>query len=417
MTSRGLRIWLITVGEPLPRFAASDRLWRSGYLATLLASQGHEVTWWASSFDHFRRQQLVSKSERVQIDDRLDVQLLYGRSYRRNVSIERQLNHWQIAKEFRRLANASSTPAIILCSFPTIELAREATRFGRDNGVPTFLDIRDLWPDEILGRLPRAIRGVGRVLLAPLYANARRAMRDAKGLVAISDHFLQWGLAFAGRHRTECDQVFPMGYTGTLDAKMATDATREAILASGVNPSKRVFWFAGTFVGNIDLGTVIETARSLRAHSRIQFVLTGSGEREHEWRAQAEGLENVIFTGWAGTEQLAYLASIAWAGLGAYRKAASMSLPNKVFEYMSAGLPILLGLGGETRDLVVRNDIGLTYSAGEPDSLAAAVLRMAEDADLRDRMSQNASTLFRRQYSPQSLYGRYADFLLRAAKS
>jgi glycosyltransferase involved in cell wall biosynthesis len=410
-----LRIWLITVGEPLPAYSGNDRLWRSGYLAHLLAARGYEVIWWASSFDHFRREQLVSSSNRVNVVDNLSIQFLRGCAYRRNVSIARQINHWQIAREFRCLAAATERPGVILCSFPTIELSREATRYGRAAGVPVFIDIRDLWPDELLGRLPGALQTLGRWALTPLYASARRAMQDASGLVAISERFLQWGLTLGGRNRMLNDRVFPMSYTGTLDTAATTDAMRATIAAMGVDPSKKIFWFAGTFVGNIDLATVIEAARILRGDPRIQFVLTGSGEHDGAWRSQAQGLDNVVFTGWADNEALAGLASMAWAGLGAYRSGARMTLPNKVFEYMGAGLPVLLSLEGETRELVVGNDIGVPYAAGDPVSLAEAVRGVADDEGRRHSMSRNAVELFRIRFSPETIYNRYADFLASAA--
>jgi len=407
------KIWLITVGEPLPGFSSGDRMWRTGYLAGLLASHGNDVTWWASSFDHFRREQLVAGSERVAAGPNLTLQFLKGRDYTRNVSVARLVNHWQIAREFRRLAAALPRPDAILSSFPTIELSREAVRFGRAHGVPVWLDIRDLWPDEMLNRLPGSLQPLGRMALAPMYASAREALSGATGLIAISNSFLAWGLDFARRARHANDHVLPMGYTGHLDVAATSDATRASLTALGVNPGKRIFWFAGTFVGNIDLGTVIEAARALRDRSHIQFVLSGTGERDSEWREQARGLPNVVFTGWAGKDALSCLASMAWAGLGAYKTGASMSLPNKVFEYMSAGIPVLLSLGGETRDLVVDNEIGLTYEAGDAASLGAAVLRIADDSALRERLSANASRLFNESFSPRSIYGRYADVLTR----
>lgn len=410
-----LDIWLITVGEPLPGFSAGDRPWRSGYLARLLAARGHEVTWWASSFDHFRREQLIARSGRVGAGQNLSIRFLRGPAYRRNVSLARQINHWIIAREFGRLAETCSRPNVILCSFPTIELSREAVRYGRARAVPTFLDIRDLWPDEMLARFPPVMRGVGRRLLAPLYAGAREAMTGATGLLAISETFLKWGLVQAGRERTVLDRVFPLAYTGALDAAQVTDTARRTVMGRGVDPTKKIFWFAGTFVGNIDLGTVIEAARGLRDRNDVQFVLSGAGERERTWRRQAEGLGNVVFTGWMGREELAYLASIARAGLGAYRRGANMSLPNKVFEYMSAELPVLLSLEGETLSLVRQNETGLAYPAGDAGALAALIRRLADDVGLRETLSRNAGRLYRERFSPQVIYNQYADALEEAA--
>ncbi|GAI08595.1 unnamed protein product, partial [marine sediment metagenome] len=50
-----MRIWLITIGEPLPSDNNNDRLYRTGILAKLLIQRGHEVVWWTSTFDHVRK--------------------------------------------------------------------------------------------------------------------------------------------------------------------------------------------------------------------------------------------------------------------------------------------------------------------------------------------------------------------------
>src|SRR5262249_6569773 len=203
--------------------------------------------------------------------------------------------------------------------------------YGKQHGVPTFLDVRDLWPDEMLDRVPRIMRGAGRLLLSPLFAETRQAMSGAAGIIAISQRFLDWGLEHAGRSRSiDRDRIFPLGYTGNIDTVAVSNEVVAAASSHGVNADKKIFWFSGTFVGNIDLGTVIEAARVLQSRNDIQFVLTGSGEREREWRGQANGLGNVVFTGWAGSADLAYLSSIAWAGLGAYKPGARMTLPNKL---------------------------------------------------------------------------------------
>jgi len=407
-----MQIWVITVGEPLPRYSGEDRQLRSGYLAWLLAGRGHQVTWWTSSFDHYHRRHFTLGSQRVEVGQNLHLQFLHGCVYRRNVSIARQVNHWQIGRDFRRLASRYPRPAVIVCSFPTIELSRESVRYGRAQGVPTFLDIRDLWPDEMLDRLPQATRGLGRLVLSPLFASARRALQGASGLVAISERFLKWGLDFAGRERSaERDRIFPIGYTGSAAHGNPRRAELRSASGSATRLEKRIFWFAGSFVRNTDLATVIEAARLLQARKDIQFLLTGSGERSDEFRVQAHGLANVVFTGWADSVQLDALAATAWAGLVAYRKGARQSLPNKLFEYMSRGLPILISLDGDTRDLVMSSNIGLSYEAGDPASLAAAVERLAGAPDLREVMSANAVRVYQEEFSPRAIYDAYADFL------
>ena len=52
-----MKVWVITVGEPLPIDGRHERLYRSGILSQLMAAEGHDVTWWTSSFNHTKRAQ------------------------------------------------------------------------------------------------------------------------------------------------------------------------------------------------------------------------------------------------------------------------------------------------------------------------------------------------------------------------
>jgi glycosyltransferase involved in cell wall biosynthesis len=64
-------------------------------------------------------------------------------------------------------------------------------------------------------------------------------------------------------------------------------------------------------------------------------------------------------------------------------------IPSKIFEAMAMGLPILFAAPqGEATDLVNRHGAGLTVPAGQPDALADAVRRLADDMALRGRLAQ-----------------------------
>lgn len=404
-------VWIITVGEPLPGFSGSARPWRSGALAAVLARREHKVTWWTSSIDHFSKTPWVQQSCRHIVDQNLQLQFLHGCLYHRNVSLARYRNHRQIAREFLRLADDREPPDLILCSYPTIELSEAAVTYARTRRIPAYLDIRDLWPDEILTRIPAPARPLGRLALTPLYRAARRAMRGATGLIGISQAYLEWGLRLAKRDASPHDHVIPLGYTGNLDRIVPGPVVEHRLREMGVDPDKRIFWFSGTFVGNIDLGTAIEAARQLADRDDIQFVFSGSGEREKKWRNQARGLGNVVFTGWVGSEELAWLSGVAWVGLAAYKPGATMSLPNKLFEYMSMGLPVLLSLGGEAAQLVTDNGLGDVYHAGSPRHLADLIKQRSGDVDWHAACSRRARALFQSEFAMDTLYQRYADIL------
>lgn len=409
-----LRIWLITVGEPLPLPGHTERLWRTGLLAHRLAERGHRITWWTSTVDHFTKRHFTARSERREVRRNLELQFLHGVLYTRNISFARWRNHRQIAEEFTRLAADAPSPDLIVCSYPTLELSAAAVRFGRERRVPVLLDVRDLWPDEMAMRLPSPLRPFSRLLFWSMYRDARYALRGADGILAISSKYLRWALGHAGRSQHGQDHVFTHGYP---DRQPQPQTLSPAAVAAelGLDPRHRVVWFVGTFVGSIDLGTVIEAARLVQQELPLTFVLTGSGEKEGEWRRQAAGLGNVLFTGWVDQDRLAALASLAWAGLAAYKAGALMSLTNKLFEYMAYGLPILVALPGEARELVEEADCGVFYEPGSPQALCRALRKLCADEAGRDRMARNARRAFEQRYSADAVYGGMTAHLERVA--
>src|SRR4051812_39290189 len=115
------RIWVVTVGEPLPIDGNEPRLLRAGIVAKMLAEAGHDVTWWTSNVDHTRkRRRFPGETERA-LGPRLRLILLDGALYQSNVSYARIRNHCQVAASFARRSEREPRPDVILCSFPTIE--------------------------------------------------------------------------------------------------------------------------------------------------------------------------------------------------------------------------------------------------------------------------------------------------------
>ena len=103
------------------------------------------------------------------------------------------------------------------------------------------------------------------------------------------------------------------------------------------------------------------------------------------------------------------------AGLAAYVRNAPQSLPNKVFEYFSGGLPVLSSLRGELDRIISESGCGLSYEAGDAEGLASAVLKLHGDPELRRRMGENARRLFEERFSAGRVYSSMIDHLERLA--
>lgn len=85
-----MRTWLIVPFELIPEIDSQVRFLRYGYLANALVEANHQVTWWMSDFDHFRKQNRYGSSKQVQLKQNLNLQLLYAPPYYNNISLEKK---------------------------------------------------------------------------------------------------------------------------------------------------------------------------------------------------------------------------------------------------------------------------------------------------------------------------------------
>jgi glycosyltransferase involved in cell wall biosynthesis len=407
-----MHVWLSTVGEPLPTLSGDSRLWRTGLLADQLVRLGHSVTWWTSRVDHIHKRFFDLEGAALEVRAGLTLRFLDGRLYTRNISVARLVNHWQIGRDFRAKVGDAPRPDVILCSFPTIELSIEAVQFGRSLGVPVVLDVRDLWPDIFLQPAPGPIRPLVRLLLSPYFRATRQAFEGASAVIAVSEGYLQWGLGRAGRARTSRDEVFPLAYSLAPRTAQARIAGREGLRRFGIGEGSIACLFAGTLGRTYDLGPVLEAARTLAqdGDSPFRFLICGDGERATEWQERAKGLPNVSFTGWLSQQDMHAALAGADIGLAAYAKAAPQGVPNKVIEYLAAGLPVISSLTGETERLLGHHDCGSTYAAGDAAALTRALRALAPPAE-RERVGANARRKYEEAFRADAVYGRLARYL------
>jgi glycosyltransferase involved in cell wall biosynthesis len=75
-----------------------------------------------------------------------------------------------------------------------------------------------------------------------------------------------------------------------------------------------------------------------------------------------------------------------------------MGTPIKLFDYMSAGLPVVANRVGGWSELIEQENIG-TLTNDDPKDFALAILRLLKDADLRTKLSQNATKVVREKYN------------------
>ena len=416
-------LWIVEVGEPVPELDGPARPFRCAMLTQEATNAGHDVVRWTSSFSHYERRMRPTREECRSYGDRLQVRLLYGPGYAVSRSPWRLWHHRIEASSFFRQARELSPPDLIFCVLPTPQLCRAAAAYGRAAGVPVVIDIQDVWPLSYLKLFPVAWRPRLNFLLAWEYHKLRGCLRPSVGITAISNTFLDWALGHARRPAGPADGVFPIGYPAAGDDPEEEREIRSAGVALkerlGLKEGEFVVAFVGTLVSSYDFTTVLAAAQHLeRVGKPVRFVFAGSGGHLAEIQRLAASLKSVTLLGWLGEQhELKALLQLADAGLAPYRRGCTMSLPNKPFEYMAAGLPQISSLAGEMAAIIDRERIGLNYVPDDSRDLCRCVLRLMDNHGERRQQGENARGLFLREYSSSVIYPKLVRHLASVAGS
>ena len=401
-----MKIWLIMSGEPLEQFG--ERPHRVGILSKMLVEEGHNVTWWTTDYDHQHKKYLYGKDTEIVNDFGVSMVFLHPKTpYNKNISLSRIRNHKEVADKFKNISYKKEKPDIILCAFPTIDLAYEAVNYGKDNNIPVVVDVRDLWPDIFFDILPNKLKFIGKLLLSGYVNKTKYIFENCTNITGVSNNYLEYGINYGNKVKTELDKVFYLGYKKEELSSDKYEELYSEFLNLGIDKDKILIWFVGTFGQTYDLKPVISIANKFK-NKNIQFVFTGDGENMEEWKLLAQGNENIIFTGWVNKDALLYLGKISDIGLMAYRYGAPQGLPNKLFEYCANGLVILSSLQGETKDVLETAKIGFTYSNKNELEKYLNILLKNSDIDL---ISQKSKELFENTFLAQKVYGNMIEYL------
>jgi glycosyltransferase involved in cell wall biosynthesis len=273
---------------------------------------------------------------------------------------------------------------------------------------PFVFEVRDLWPE-----LPREMG----VITNPLVLRAMDLLEwmsyhAADACVGLSPGIVE-GVQRRGISR-ERTLMVPNGCDLELFGRVA--ARDGSPLRAGAGQFVAVF--TGTHGIANGLDSVLDAARVLRDRKRedIRLAFIGDGKLKPHLveRAEREGLDSCLFLDPVPKTRLADLVSSADAGLmilancPAFRYGTS---PNKFFDYIAAGLPVLNNYPGWLADMIQEHNCGLVVPPEEPEALAEALVYLAEHAEERKEMGRNARALAERDFSRGDLANRLVDFL------
>jgi glycosyltransferase involved in cell wall biosynthesis len=146
---------------------------------------------------------------------------------------------------------------------------------------------------------------------------------------------------------------------------------------------KFIALYAGAHGLSNDLGVVLDSAALLADRPEIAFVLMGAGKEKPALvsKAQAMGLGNVHFLEPLPKTEMPEALGAADACIAILKPIEMYRTvyPNKVFDYMAAGRPVVLAIDGVIREVVEQVGAGIAVPPGDASALAEAIRSLAAD--------------------------------------
>jgi glycosyltransferase involved in cell wall biosynthesis len=296
---------------------------------------------------------------------------------------------------------ASSTP--LTAGIPGI-----AVKLFRDK-IPFIFEVRDLWPE-----LPRALGVRNPLILAGMSLLEWLAYRAADRCVALAP-----GIEQGIRKRASTGKEVIMIPNG-CDNHIFDPKLRSQLSLPFLKDGAFIAGFTGAHGIANGLDAVLDAAIELQQRNRadIQIILVGDGNQKERLmdRIRTEKITNVFFYPPVRKADLARITASLDCGLMILADIPEFyngTSPNKFFDYIASGIPVICNYPGWIAELIKCNDCGIVASPRDTSSLADALIRLADDPKRCKEMGLRSRRLAEEQFDRQRLAERFVNVIER----
>jgi len=321
--------------------------------------------------------------------------------------LQRTLAEWRLPAALLRGLRASPLQRErwdgIVWYSPTIFLGPLVRALRREQNCPSYLIVRDLFPDWA------ADAGVLRRGGLPfrLFKQVERYQYRHAGVIGVQTPS---NVALACREAPPCARIEVL-HNWLSPPREA----RGVVVPSEKLAGRTILVYAGNMGVAQELDAFVELAKRLVFRVDVGLLFIGRGSEAARLKQIAQRLGNLDVRDEVAPDDLVEVLNACHVGIIALHTAhRTHNIPGKLLTYLHAGLPVLarVNRGNDLAALLTRENVGLVVEGDDADRLDAQARTLVDDAALRSAMGRRGRQVAERLFSPEAAAGQVIQGLL-----
>lgn len=366
-----MNIWIIneTIGSRI-----HGMVFRPYYFAKEFVELGHKVTIFSGSYTHiFSKLPEVKGFYSTENIDGIDYCWIKTPKYGKSQSLGRILNAFTfVAKMFLLRKKRFGKPDAVIVTSPTPFSILNGYWIKKRTGAKLIFEVRDIWP-LTLTEIGRLTDKHPFIRFTQFFENFsyKKSDKVVSVLPNAFEHMKNHGL-------TEEKFVSIPNGIDLGEVKNISPLPEETL--AKIPRDKFIVTYAGKFGISNNLTSVLEAAETLKSNEKILFLLVGNGpEKENYLKIIAEkGLSNVLILDpvpKSSVQSLLALSNVCYIGLTKSPLFRFGVSPNKLFDYLYSGKPIIYAIEA-ANDIVAEANCGISIKSENAGEIVNAVLTL-----------------------------------------
>lgn len=372
---------------------------RSYWLAQELIKNGHKVTMLTSSSKF---------SEDIKVVNIDGIEVVYIKEdYDQNMSVSRRL------KAFLKFMYKSSVVGwkqkdidLVIATSTPLTIGIPALILKWFKKKPFVFEVRDLWPEVPIQM--GAIKNswtikTTRLLEKTIYKNASRVIALSPGMQDGVVKYIPKEKTSMIPNMAKMEEFWPRGKNDQLMEKLGLK-----------KDSFKIVHFGSLGLAN-GAHSIIESAKLLKDREDIEFLFVGGGSTEQDLVDEVEknNLKNVKFLGKFPMTDVSEIVNFSDVSMISFLDIPILytNSPNKLFDSLSAGKPIIVNSAGWTKDIAEKYHCGYYVNPNHPEELVGKILYLKDNPEVVKNMGQNARKLAETVYDKSILCKKFVKVI------